>query len=188
MLFRYTFEVGPVCTIIEREVISKCLSLIGYPELPLADGIMSPGGSISNMYGMVLARYTRFPESKRKGLSSIPPLACFVSEGGHYSIMKGAHWLGIGTDNVYKVSLFYVQLFLTATKWGTKKSSIQIRSERTRWAGWTWTHCNKQYNRPGITASYPFLYALPRAPLFSARSILLWRLLKFAKKNKFGFI
>lgn len=50
-----------------------------------------------------MARYKKLPEIKRKGLSGVPPLACFSSEGGHYSIMKGAHWLGIGTEHVYKI-------------------------------------------------------------------------------------
>ncbi|XP_025160505.1 LOW QUALITY PROTEIN: cysteine sulfinic acid decarboxylase-like [Harpegnathos saltator] len=100
---QYTYEVAPVFTLIERELIEKTLALVGYPRIPQADGVMSPGGSISNMYGMVLARYKLLPEVKRKGLSGYPPLACFTSESSHYSIMKGAHWLGIGTDYVHKI-------------------------------------------------------------------------------------
>ncbi|PSN40570.1 Cysteine sulfinic acid decarboxylase, partial [Blattella germanica] len=61
------------------------------------------GGSMSNMYGMVLARYKAVPDSKTKGLFGIPPLVAFASEDGHYSVKKGAHWLGIGTDNVIPV-------------------------------------------------------------------------------------
>ncbi|NWS65283.1 CSAD decarboxylase, partial [Chunga burmeisteri] len=52
------------------------------------------GGSISNMYAINVARFHRFPESRRKGscawLSSPP--------GSHYSIQKGAAFLSIGTD------------------------------------------------------------------------------------------
>ncbi|KAJ8681904.1 hypothetical protein QAD02_017696 [Eretmocerus hayati] len=100
---QYTYEVAPVFSVLEREVISRSLQLAGYPQPPEADGIMSPGGSMSNMYGMVLARYRRYPEAKTKGLRSLPPLALFTSEDGHYSISKGAHWLGFGTDHIYKV-------------------------------------------------------------------------------------
>lgn len=87
----------------ERQVIEQSLRLIGYPAMPEGDGILCPGGSISNMYGMVMARYKMVPEVKTKGIVGLPPLVCFTSEGGHYSITKGAHWLGLGTDNVYKV-------------------------------------------------------------------------------------
>jgi glutamate/tyrosine decarboxylase-like PLP-dependent enzyme len=31
------------------------------------DGIFSPGGSLSNMYGMVLARQVKHPQFKTKG-------------------------------------------------------------------------------------------------------------------------
>ncbi|XP_017889886.1 glutamate decarboxylase 1 [Ceratina calcarata] len=100
---QYTYEVGPVFTLMEREVIEKSLELIGYPSMPDGDGILCPGGSLSNMYGMVMARYKAVPEVKTKGLAGLPQLVCFTSEGGHYSILKGAHWLGLGTENVYKV-------------------------------------------------------------------------------------
>ena len=90
-------------TLLEREIVEQSLRLVGYPATPEADGILSPGGSLSNMYGMVLARYHYFPEVKHKGMSGLPPLAVFTSEDGHYSITKGAHWLGIGTDNIFKV-------------------------------------------------------------------------------------
>jgi hypothetical protein len=35
---------------------------------------------MSNMYGMVLARYKAVPNSKTKGLSGLPPLVVFTSE------------------------------------------------------------------------------------------------------------
>ncbi|XP_015181211.1 PREDICTED: acidic amino acid decarboxylase GADL1 [Polistes dominula] len=100
---QYTYEVGPVFTLIEQEIINECLKLVGYPLMPDADGIFCPGGSISNMYAMVMARYKALPDIKKKGASTFPALACFTSEESHYSIMKAAHWLGIGTDQVYKI-------------------------------------------------------------------------------------
>lgn len=102
VLARYTYEVAPVFTMIEHEVIQKSLRLVDYRQY--SDGIMCPGGSIANMYAMILARYKKIPEVKKLGVSWMDkPLACFTSEDGHYSILKAAHWLGIGTDNVYKV-------------------------------------------------------------------------------------
>ena len=79
------------------------------------DGIFSPGGSLSNMYGMMLARHNAFPDIKvtrrsqtnlsrkdklfveccspltifqRTGLSGAPTLVALTSEESHYSIVK----------------------------------------------------------------------------------------------------
>uniref|UniRef100_A0A8D9B1X8 Cysteine sulfinic acid decarboxylase n=1 Tax=Cacopsylla melanoneura TaxID=428564 RepID=A0A8D9B1X8_9HEMI len=97
---QYTYEVAPAFTLAEHEVIQKVLNLIGFHD---GDGIFSPGGSVSNMYAIALAKYRLDPETKRKGLSHLPPLCMFTSEDSHYSILKAAHWLGIGTDNVTRV-------------------------------------------------------------------------------------
>lgn len=76
--------------------------------MPLADGIMCPGGSIANMYAMMMARHTRFPEAKRSGICCFgKSLICLTSEDGHYSISKAANWLGIGIDNVCKVRISF---------------------------------------------------------------------------------
>ncbi|XP_058169414.1 cysteine sulfinic acid decarboxylase [Anopheles ziemanni] len=98
---QYTFEVGPTFTLIEDAVIEKCLQLFGFGE---GDGILCPGGSMSNMYAMVAARYRKVPNVKSIGLTNLPePLVVFTSEDAHYSITKGVHWLGIGLDNLVKV-------------------------------------------------------------------------------------
>lgn len=67
------------------------------------DGIFTPGGSLSNMYGMVLARYKAQPDVKSIGCFGFKPLVAFTSEESHYSIQKAIHWLGIGTNNLIKV-------------------------------------------------------------------------------------
>ena len=59
---------------------------------------------MSNMYGMVLARYNHCPEVKTRGMSSAGQLVAFTSEECHYSITKAANWMGLGTDNVIKVT------------------------------------------------------------------------------------
>ncbi|XP_073997717.1 cysteine sulfinic acid decarboxylase isoform X1 [Rhodnius prolixus] len=97
---QYTYEVAPVFTLCEMEVINRALSLIGFNQ---GDGIFCPGGSMSNMGAIVLARYHKMPEVKKTGLSGIPPFAIFTSQDAHYSIIKGAHWLGLGTDHVIAV-------------------------------------------------------------------------------------
>ncbi|XP_058423386.1 acidic amino acid decarboxylase GADL1 [Diceros bicornis minor] len=93
----YTYEVSPVFLLVEEAVLKKMIEFIGWKE---GDGIFNPGGSVSNMYAMNLARYKYCPDIKEKGLSGLPRLILFTSAECHYSMKKAASFLGIGTDNV----------------------------------------------------------------------------------------
>ena len=75
----YTFEMAPVYSLMESEVLSKLRELIGW-EGGKGDGIFSPGGSMSNIYGLLLARYKKFPESKMQGICDLPQMAILCSE------------------------------------------------------------------------------------------------------------
>ncbi|KAH0627310.1 hypothetical protein JD844_002856 [Phrynosoma platyrhinos] len=94
----YTYEVSPVFLLVEEAVIKKMIEFLGWEE---GDGIFNPGGSVSNMYAMNLARYKYCPEVKEMGLSGMPRLVLFTSDECHYSVKKAASFLGIGTQNVY---------------------------------------------------------------------------------------
>uniref|UniRef100_A0A8C8SVC3 Glutamate decarboxylase 1 n=1 Tax=Pelusios castaneus TaxID=367368 RepID=A0A8C8SVC3_9SAUR len=83
-------------------LLKKMHEMVGWGDTE-ADGIFSPGGTISNLYSVLVARYKRFPEIKTKGMTALPHIALFVSEHSHYSIKKAAAVLGIGTDNVIAV-------------------------------------------------------------------------------------
>ncbi|XP_017022746.1 cysteine sulfinic acid decarboxylase [Drosophila kikkawai] len=96
----YTYEIAPVFSLIETEIISTVSKLAGYKE---GDGIFAPGGSTSNMYGIVLARYKIAPEVKTSGMFGMQPLVLFTSDQSHYSFMKAANWLGLGSDNCVSV-------------------------------------------------------------------------------------
>ncbi|XP_043298873.1 acidic amino acid decarboxylase GADL1 isoform X1 [Cervus canadensis] len=93
----YTYEVSPVFLLVEEAVLKKMIEFIGWKE---GDGIFNPGGSVSNMYAMNLARYKYCPGIKEKGLSGLPRLILFTSAECHYSMKKSASFLGIGTENV----------------------------------------------------------------------------------------
>lgn len=43
------------------QVLANMASIVGYSQ---HDGLFAPGGSMANMYGMLLARHRRFPEVK----------------------------------------------------------------------------------------------------------------------------
>lgn len=42
--------------------------------------LWTPGGAISNLYAMLIARFKMFPEVKEKGMAAIPRLVAFTSE------------------------------------------------------------------------------------------------------------
>lgn len=97
---QYTYEVAPVFTMMEKSVLGDMLKLIGFND---GDAMFTPGGSMANMYAINLARYQKFPVIKETGLFGLPKMCLFTSEKGHYSISKGAGFLGLGMDNVKKV-------------------------------------------------------------------------------------
>ncbi|XP_029600197.1 acidic amino acid decarboxylase GADL1 isoform X2 [Salmo trutta] len=97
----YTYEVAPVFLLTEEAVLKKMIEIIGWQDG--GDGIFSPGGSVSNMYAVNVARYHHCPDVKVLGLSALPRLVMFTSQECHYSVSKAAAFLGIGTNNVYVI-------------------------------------------------------------------------------------
>lgn len=59
----YTFEVAPVFTLMEEEVLREMRAIVGWPETE-GDGIFCPGGSVANGYAISCARYYFYPEIK----------------------------------------------------------------------------------------------------------------------------
>ncbi|XP_023931572.1 cysteine sulfinic acid decarboxylase [Lingula anatina] len=98
----YTYEMAPAFTLIEQEVLMNLRKLVGYPGGE-GDGIFTPGGSIANIYGVNLARFSKFPEIKSKGMQALPRICGFTSQQSHYSLKKAFALLGIGLDNLIPV-------------------------------------------------------------------------------------
>ena len=111
---------APAFIAIEHSLLGYIRQLFGW-GLEEGDGIFNPGGSMSNFYGMLLARHHLFPELKTKGLFGAKPLVAFTSEESHYSIVKGANLLGLGVDNVVKVKTDKGELENNLTFGNTKK-------------------------------------------------------------------
>lgn len=107
VFLRYTYEVAPVFSLMEEAVLKKMMEVIGWEEG--GDGIFNagitlnywienvmcssihlcfntlcaafcPGGSMSNMYAVNLARYRHCPDIKEDGLSAAPRLVMFTSQ------------------------------------------------------------------------------------------------------------
>jgi len=77
--------------------------LIGFEHF---DGLLTPGGSLSNMQAMLMAKDQRFPDARVKGAASLPAVRIFVSDQAHYSFVKFAQVIGLGQDSVVKVRSF----------------------------------------------------------------------------------
>jgi len=100
----HTFEVAPVFTVVEKEMLSKMARCIGGGFAKQHDGLFVPGGSIANTYAMHLARTRAYPDAATKGNLLGPRLVAFTSEQSHYSYKKGAMLTGLGSDNLVAVA------------------------------------------------------------------------------------
>lgn len=96
----FTYEIAPVFVLMEENILRHMLYHVGWKD---GDGIFSPGGAISNLYGMLCARHNKFPEIKTKGMTTTNELVVFTSTHSHFSVKRAAAILGIGTDNVVYV-------------------------------------------------------------------------------------
>jgi glutamate decarboxylase len=96
----FTYEISPVFILMEHMTLKKMREIIGYKG---GDSILAPGkhnfdilinfhtddvmkferagGTISNLYAVLAARYRKYPRVKSEGLQSLPgPLVMFTSE------------------------------------------------------------------------------------------------------------
>lgn len=97
----YTYEVSPLATLIEKELITAMGRLAGFKEI---DGGFVTGGSNANLVALFAARDNLISSIKQKGSYDISPLVAFVSEESHYSFGKAMHLMGLGLENLIKVS------------------------------------------------------------------------------------
>ncbi|XP_032790966.2 glutamate decarboxylase isoform X2 [Daphnia magna] len=97
----FTYEISPVFILMEHMTLKKMREIIGYKG---GDSILAPGGTVSNLYAVLAARYRKYPRVKSEGLQSLPgPLVMFTSEHSHFSMMSAAAASGLGTDNCISV-------------------------------------------------------------------------------------
>ena len=83
----FTYEIAPVFIMMEHEVLLKMRDIIGWSE---GDSILAPGGSISNMYALIIARHKHFPGHKQTGmvgLGQTPVLYTSAHVSSYISIM-----------------------------------------------------------------------------------------------------
>ncbi|UAL71306.1 aspartate aminotransferase family protein [Streptomyces angustmyceticus] len=103
----HSWESGPFALELERRLISEMAGWVGYGET--ASGTLTPGGSISNLVGLLLSRDhmltdavgSDISQSGLAGSAVRPRILC--SAAAHFSIARAAGFLGLGRDAVVKV-------------------------------------------------------------------------------------
>ncbi len=100
----FTYEVAPVLTLMEQQMIER-ISKFVWNEDVKADGVMTSGGSASNLQAMMVARNTRFPKVKEEGYLGYGELKPIIlcADNAHYSVKRAANILGLGHRNLVEV-------------------------------------------------------------------------------------
>ncbi len=96
----YTYKVAGPQVGIEKQVLKNICALAGYSSN--SDGTFAPGGSMSNMMALIMARDAKNESIRANGLSS--KMTLYTSAVSHYSISKNAALTGIGRNQVRHVN------------------------------------------------------------------------------------
>ena len=92
----YTYKVAGPQVGIEKQALKNICELAGYKKD--SDGTFAPGGSMSNMMALIMARDHKDEEIRAKGLTN--SMTLYTSAASHYSISKNAALTGIGRHQV----------------------------------------------------------------------------------------
>ncbi|OUR94444.1 cysteine synthase [Flavobacteriales bacterium 34_180_T64] len=92
----YTYKVAGPQVGIEKSILHNICKIIGYKTD--SDGTFAPGGSMSNLMAMIMARDKYNVTVRNEGVNQ--KMTLYTSEASHYSISKNASLMGIGRNNV----------------------------------------------------------------------------------------
>jgi len=96
------YEMGPVNMAMERNVVDRFGSLIGYPAG--FDGVFTHGGTAGNLTGMLAARQAKTDYNIwEEGVKSDIRPCYMMSEQSHYSIGRNVKIMGLGEKSIVKV-------------------------------------------------------------------------------------
>ncbi len=93
------YEMGPVNMAMERNVVDRFASMIGYKSG--YDGIFTHGGSAGNLTAMLAARQNMAEYNIwEEGVKDPGRPGFMISEQSHYSLERSAKIIGLGEDSV----------------------------------------------------------------------------------------
>jgi L-2,4-diaminobutyrate decarboxylase len=100
-----TYDSGPATLAIEQWVVRALADLAGFDAV--ADGVLTPGGSISNLLAMLIARDNAAAaagiDARRRGVHGMPRPVVFCSELAHFSVQRACAAVGLGEDAVVTI-------------------------------------------------------------------------------------
>lgn len=99
----HVYTVSPVLSVLENYIGRKYARLFFTNNQDTCGGLTFSGGSWSNITSLHTARAFKYPETKEKG--NYLKFAIYSSEHCHYSVVKAAILLGLGSDSVFKVPI-----------------------------------------------------------------------------------
>jgi aromatic-L-amino-acid/L-tryptophan decarboxylase len=90
---------------VDKQVIEWCKQMLNYPAE--ASGMLVSGGSMANHTALVVARNHQLQRNIRKeGVASVAaPMIMYCSTETHNCVQKSVEILGIGSDNLRKISV-----------------------------------------------------------------------------------
>ena len=95
---------SPAASEVERRVIRWIATFIGYA--PEAGGCLLSGGSAGNLVGLAVARKQKAQfDAASLGMRGGPSLTVYVSQEGHASLEKSMVLLGMGHNQLRKISV-----------------------------------------------------------------------------------
>ena len=125
------YEMGPAASAVERKLVGWALTKVGWQAE--GSGVMTHGGSMSNLTCLLAARAAALPDAWEKGV----PAGCaiLVPESSHYSNGKAAAIMGLGMAGAIKIPVdaeFRVPIASLEKTWAPRRS----RATKNSSASW----------------------------------------------------
>jgi L-2,4-diaminobutyrate decarboxylase len=99
------YEMGPWGVAVEQTMVGQLSEAIGWDRQRSA-GIVTHGGAAANLTALLAARNVTLGDTWEGGLHSTGPQPVLVTQGdAHYSMMRAAGIMGLGTRQVIKAEL-----------------------------------------------------------------------------------
>jgi L-2,4-diaminobutyrate decarboxylase len=98
------YDMGPWATAVEHALVDRLGQQIGYRQGEFA-GLITHGGSLANLTGLLTARNVTLRHSWGQGLAESLSPVLVVHHDAHYGVDRAAGILGIGTQNIVRIQL-----------------------------------------------------------------------------------
>lgn len=103
------YEMGPWGVAVEQALVGRLSEAIGWDPRTSA-GIVTHGGAAANLTALLAARNVTLGDTWEAGLHQSGPPPVLVTQGdAHYSMMRAAGILGLGTRQVIKAELDHLR-------------------------------------------------------------------------------